>query len=86
MIRIGNSPFSADPASTSAKGSPVSSGDSEVVQVADQVQLSQLTATVLQGRLDHIEALKTIVASPDYFPPSAPVSQKLIEAGLSRVA
>ena len=85
MIRLGNSSLRSEAVLASASGSPASShAGGAVVQVPDQVQISHLTAAILQGRSDEIAALRTIVASPNYSPSSVPVSRSLIAAALSR--
>jgi hypothetical protein len=85
MIRIGSSSLPPDAALASASGPPASSHTGRAaVQVPDQVQLSHLTATVLQGRSDKIARLRTIVASPNYSPSPVSVSRSLIAGALSR--
>jgi hypothetical protein len=52
--------------------------------ILDQVELSRLAATVPEDRSRKIAALKEVVASPGYLPPSLPVIGKLVSGSLSR--
>jgi hypothetical protein len=74
-----------EPASANARVSPTSSyADRTGVQVPDEVQVSHLTDIILQGRSEHIAALRTIVTSPDYSASAVSVSRGIIAGALSR--
>jgi hypothetical protein len=48
------------------------------------VELSETASAVPRDRSALVAALREIVSSPDYFPPSLPISQKLVAGALSR--
>lgn len=52
--------------------------------ILDQVELSRLAANVPEDRSKKIAALKEVVASPGYLPPSLPVISKLVSGAISR--
>ena len=63
--------------------SPASKTGAEA-HILDQVELSRLAAAVPEDRSKKIAALKEVVASPGYLPPSLPVIGKLVSGALSR--
>ena len=85
MFRISNTPYTPDvtPRNT-AEPASVADAASPSTQVSDQVELSHSSTAPPQDRSDRIAALKSIATSPDYLPPSLPVSQKIIAGALSR--
>jgi hypothetical protein len=86
MIRVRTStPVSPDitPAVTPAAVSPASKTGTEP-QVLDQVELSRLASDVPEDRSSKIAAIKAVVSSPGYLPPSLPVIHKLVSGALSR--
>jgi hypothetical protein len=84
MIRIDNSTFSPEVASTrAAASSPPLPANGPASEGGDEVQLSH-AAALPEGRADRLAALKSVVSSADYLPPSLPVSRKLISGALSR--
>jgi hypothetical protein len=85
MIRIDNS--SLPPEVTPARpagSSPTASGSGTGAQASDEVQLSHAGTALPEGRAERIAALKITYSSPDYLPPSLPISRKLISGALSR--
>lgn len=86
MIQIGNSSLTSDLLSIGAKVSPPLpvSEDRGTGQIPDQVEISDATAIISQERVARIAALTAIVSSPDYLPPSIPISRMLISGSLSR--
>jgi hypothetical protein len=85
MFRIGPLPFTPGLTSTSARGnSRALSGGAKRAQDDDEVALSKAATAVPQDRSALLAALRISVSSPDYFPPSLPISQKLVAGALSR--
>ena len=90
MIRVRtNTPVSppvssgATPTTAPGAGSPASTASAKA-QVLDQVELSRLAAAEPEDRSNKIAALKELVGSPGYLPPSLPVIRKLVSGALSR--
>jgi hypothetical protein len=84
MNRIGNFSFSPNTVIAGVQGFSAPLSPDEVGPAGDQVDLSEAAATVPAARSGLIAALTALVTSPDYSPPSLPVSQKLIAESLSR--
>ena len=85
MIRIGNSSLAPEVALRSAVGGAAPAlEDASSPQTSDEVQLSHAVAALEEQRSNRIAELKKQVASPDYLPPSLPVSRRLVSAALSR--
>jgi hypothetical protein len=85
MIRVRtNTALSPDvtPAVTPTVVSPASKTGTDP-QILDQVELSRLAAAVPEDRSKKIAALKAVVTSPGYLPPSLPVIHKLVSGALS---
>jgi hypothetical protein len=86
MIRVRpNTPVSpvVTPAVTPAAVASVSKTGTES-QILDKVELSPSASAVPEDRSNKIAALKALVDSPGYLPPSLPVIQKLVSGALSR--
>jgi hypothetical protein len=86
MMRVRtNTAVSPDVAPTVTRGdvsaAPRAGAETHIL---DQVELSRLAATVPEDRSKKIAALKEVVASPGYLPPSLPVIRKLVSGSLSR--
>ena len=85
MFPIGPLTSTPDVTATNSKGSSrASSGGSKRSQHTDEVELSQTASAVPRNRSALIAALREVVSSPDYLPPSLPTSQKLVAGALSR--
>lgn len=85
MFRIGPLPLTPYQGSAKVQGSSgSSSGGTKRTSRNDQVLLSEAATAVPLDRSDLIAALKAVVSSPDYLPPSLPISRKLVEGALIR--
>jgi hypothetical protein len=86
MLRVRtNTVVSSDvaPAITPGSVSPATKTGTEA-KILDHVELSLLAGTVPEDRSTKIAALKAVVTSPGYLPPSLPVIHKLVSGALSR--
>jgi hypothetical protein len=84
MFPVGPLTSAPDLTSTNSKGhARASSGSGKRSQSTDEVDLSATASAVPRDRSALIAALREVVSSPDYLPPSLPTSQKLVAGALS---